>query len=84
MKKDSVLIEQAKRLQSHYCDALLLMHVGDFYEAFYNDAEIISQILNTALIKRDEIPITGFPSESFDEYVPKLIRAGHKVAVANL
>ncbi|KKL95015.1 hypothetical protein LCGC14_1858880 [marine sediment metagenome] len=84
MKKDSPLIEQAKRLQNHYCSAILLMHVGDFYEAFYKDAEVVSQICNTALIKRDEVPLTGFPSESFDEYLPKLIKAGYKVAVANI
>ncbi len=82
MKKDSPLIEQVKRLQGHYCDAVLLMRVGDYYESFFDDAVIVAQICNTALIKRDEIQITGFPSESLDEYLPKLVRAGHKVAIA--
>ena len=72
--------------QWHQCkekakDALVLFRLGDFYEAFYEDAEIISKALNIILTKRQDIPMSGVPAHTFDAYVEKLAEQGHRIAV---
>jgi DNA mismatch repair protein MutS len=66
-------------------DALLLFRMGDFYELFYEDAEIASRILGIALTSRSKepyIPLAGIPYHALESYLPKLVQAGHKVAVS--
>ncbi len=63
-------------------DALLLFRLGDFYEAFYEDAHIIAKELNLTLTKRQQIPMCGVPFHTCEGYIDKLVAKGHKVAIA--
>jgi DNA mismatch repair protein MutS len=63
---------------------LLLFRAGDFYELFYEDAEIVARVLNIALTSRDgKIPMAGFPAVALEIHLQKLLRAGHRVAVCD-
>jgi hypothetical protein len=67
-------------------DSLLFYRMGDFYELFFKDAEVASAALGIALTKRgkhlgDDIPMCGVPVHAADDYLQKLIRLGHRVAV---
>lgn len=80
------LMEQYLAIKANYQDMILLYRMGDFYETFYKDAELISKILGIALTKRSHgkvahVPLAGFPYHALDAYLPKLIQAGHKVAI---
>lgn len=61
---------------------ILFFRLGDFYEAFYEDAHLISKELDLTLTKRQEIPMAGVPFHMGDQYIDKLVAKGHKVAVA--
>ena len=63
-------------------DVLLLFRLGDFYEMFFDDAKIVSPILNVALTKRNGMPMCGVPHHAAEGYLAKLIRAGKRVALA--
>jgi len=63
-------------------DALLLFRLGDFYEAFYDDAKLISKELGLTLTQRQGVPMCGVPFHAHEQYVDKLIARGHKVAIA--
>ncbi len=80
------LMEQYLAIKAKYQDLILLYRMGDFYETFNDDARIISKVLGIALTKRShgkasEVPLAGFPYHALDAYLPKLIKAGHKVAI---
>ena len=80
----SPLMDQYKRLKNQYHDAILLCRVGDFYEAFFEDAELIARELEIVLTSRDKdkaTPMAGIPHHALDSYLYKLVRAGHKVAI---
>jgi DNA mismatch repair protein MutS len=62
-------------------DALLLFRLGDFYEMFFEDAQIGAQLLNVALTKRGVVPMAGIPFHAANAYIGKLLRAGRKVAI---
>lgn len=62
--------------------ALLLFRMGDFYEAFYDDAELIARELEITLTQRQGIPMAGVPHHSSQNYIDRLIAAGHRVAIA--
>ncbi len=62
---------------------LLLFRLGDFYEIFYDDAKIASQVCGLTLTKRQDYPMAGVPHHAIDNYVPKLLAAGHKVAICD-
>ncbi len=64
-------------------DALLLFRLGDFYEMFFEDAQIGAQLLNVALTKRGVIPMCGIPHHAATGYIARLLRAGRKVAVCD-
>lgn len=63
-------------------DSLLLFRMGDFYEAFYEDAVILSNELDLVLTKRQGIPMSGVPCHTIDSYIDRLISKGHRIAVA--
>ncbi len=74
-------------VQWHQCkkqskDCLLLFRMGDFYEAFYEDAAILANALEINLTKRQEIPMSGIPYHAFQNYIDRLLSKGLKVAVA--
>lgn len=62
-------------------DTLLLFRLGDFYEMFYDDAKVASRILGLTLTQRQDYPMAGIPYHAADNYVPKLLAAGRKVAI---
>ena len=78
---------QYNTIKAKYPDALLLFRVGDFYETFGTDAIRASQILGIVLTKRangeGHIELAGFPHHSVDTYLPKLVRAGLRVAICD-
>lgn len=84
-KKVTPLMQQYFAMKAQYPDAILLFRVGDFYETFGEDAEKASRILNIILTSRNnggsDIPLAGFPYHSLDAYLPKLVRAGYRVAI---
>lgn len=64
-------------------DALLLFRLGDFYEMFFEDAQIGASLLNVALTKRGTVPMCGIPFHAANAYVGRLLRAGRKVAICD-
>ena len=62
-------------------DALLLFRLGDFFEMFFEDAQIGSQLLNVALTKRGAVPMCGIPFHAANNYIARLLKAGRKVAI---
>ncbi|RST25631.1 DNA mismatch repair protein MutS [Chryseobacterium lacus] len=86
-KKETPLMTQYNTIKAKYPDALLLFRVGDFYETFGKDAIKTSQILGIVLTKRNNgdshIELAGFPHHSIDSYLPKLVRAGLRVAICD-
>ncbi len=81
-------MKQYNRIKAKYPDALLLFRVGDFYETFGQDAVTASQILNITLTKRangsaSEVELAGFPHHAVDTYLPKLVKAGKRVAICD-
>tara|TARA_R110002111_G_C5993967_1_gene372324 strand:- start:127 stop:2739 length:2613 start_codon:yes stop_codon:yes gene_type:complete len=87
-KKVTPLMKQYNAIKVKYPDALLLFRVGDFYETFGSDAIKASKILDIILTKRgagseSEIELAGFPHHSLNTYLPKLVRAGERVAICD-
>jgi DNA mismatch repair protein MutS len=87
-KKETPLMKQYNQIKAKHPQALLLFRVGDFYETFGQDAIIASKILGIVLTKRgagssSEIELAGFPHHSMDTYLPKLVRAGQRVAICD-
>ncbi len=78
--------EQYNDIKKQYPNALLLFRCGDFYEAYHEDADKASKILNITLTRRDGIDgmhMCGFPYHALDSYLPKLVRAGLQVAICD-
>jgi DNA mismatch repair protein MutS len=87
-KKETPLMKQYNAIKAKYPDALLLFRVGDFYETFGEDAVKASKILDIVLTKRGagsdtETALAGFPHHSLNTYLPKLVKAGCRVAICD-
>ncbi|MFG6686683.1 DNA mismatch repair protein MutS [Mariniflexile sp. HNIBRBA6329] len=87
-KKETPLMKQYNAIKAKYPDALLLFRVGDFYETFGEDAVKAAGILGIILTKRgagseSEIELAGFPHHSINTYLPKLVKAGERVAICD-
>ena len=87
-KKITPLMQQYNAIKAKYPDALLLFRVGDFYETFGDDAIQASKILDIILTKRgagsqSETELAGFPHHSLNLYLPKLVKAGLRVAICD-
>jgi len=85
---ETPLMKQYNAIKAKYPDALLLFRVGDFYETFGEDAIKASAILGIVLTRRANgsasyVELAGFPHHSLDTYLPKLVRAGHRVAICD-
>jgi DNA mismatch repair protein MutS len=81
-------MQQYNSIKAKYPDALLLFRVGDFYETFSEDAIKASKVLGIVLTKRSngaaaDMELAGFPHHSLDTYLPKLVRAGMRVAICD-
>lgn len=88
VKKVTPLMKQYNAIKAKYPDALLLFRVGDFYETFGEDAVKASKILDIILTKRgagsdSETQLAGFPHHSLNTYLPKLVKAGCRVAICD-
>jgi len=86
--KETPLMKQYNGIKAKYPDAILLFRVGDFYETFGDDAVKASKVLGIVLTKRangsaSHIELAGFPHHSLDSYLPKLVRAGYRVAICD-
>lgn len=76
------MMQQWYRCKQMAKDALLLFRMGDFYEAFYEDAQIISKAADLTLTKRQGIPMSGIPHQTLDSYLDRLIAKGYRIAIA--
>lgn len=86
--EDTPLIKQFFSVKAQHPEAVLLYRVGDFYETYSDDAVLASKVLGLVLTKKSNgdkgtIEMAGFPHHSLDVYLPKLVRAGYKVAVCD-
>jgi len=84
--RETPLMAQYRQIKAKYPDAILLFRMGDFYETFGQDAIITSKVLGIVLTKRSngaaaDIELAGFPHHALDTYLPRLVRAGHRVAI---
>lgn len=76
--------KQFEELKSKHPDAILIFRCGDFYEAMNEDAKPVADTLGITLtVRKDGMKIAGFPYHALDTYLPKLIRAGHRVAICD-
>src|SRR5690625_2511438 len=86
-KKVTPLMKQYNSIKAKYPDALLLFRVGDFYETFGSDAVRAARILNITLTARnngsDKTELAGFPHHSLNTYLPRLVKAGCRVAICD-
>ncbi|MBR4070049.1 MAG: DNA mismatch repair protein MutS, partial [Bacteroidaceae bacterium] len=83
---ETPLMKQYFEMKTKHPDAILLFRVGDFYETFCDDAISASEILGITLTRRangsaQSIELAGFPHHALDTYLPKLVRAGKRVAI---
>ena len=80
------MVEKFNELKTKHHDAVILFRIGDFYESYFDDAKKVSDILGLTLTKRNGengYYHTGFPYHALDNYLPKLIRAGWRVAICD-
>ena len=88
LPEDTPLIKQFFSVKAEHPEAVLLYRVGDFYESYSSDAVLVSKVLGLVLTRKSNgekgyIEMAGFPHHALDVYLPKLVRAGHKVAVCD-
>ncbi|MBM3937227.1 MAG: DNA mismatch repair protein MutS [Sphingomonadales bacterium] len=86
--KETPLMKQYYSIKAQYPGAILLFRVGDFYETFSEDARIASKVLGIVLTKRSngaasDQDLAGFPHHSLDNYLPRLVKAGYRVAICD-
>ena len=82
------VMKQFLEVKSQYEDTLVLFRMGDFYETFLEDAEITAKVLGIVLTKRangkaSNVALAGFPYHALDNYLPKLVKAGYRVAICD-
>lgn len=68
-------------MKAKFPDAVLLFRAGDFYETFAEDAITCANVLGTTLARREDVELSGFPRHALDKYLPRLVRAGRRVAI---
>ncbi len=81
--KQTPLIAQYLSVKQRVPDAILFFRLGDFYEMFFEDAEVGARVLDIQLTSRnkDGVPLCGVPYHCAEPYIAKLLKAGHKVAI---
>ncbi len=75
------MMRQYRELKDRYPDHLLLFRLGDFYETFFEDAELAARLLQITLTARQGAPMAGIPHHAADGYIARLVRAGQKIAL---
>lgn len=84
-KTENKMVKMFNELKAKHPDAVILFRVGDFYESYLDDAKKLSEILGLTLTRqaKTKMDLTGFPYHALDTYLPKLIRAGLRVAICD-
>ena len=84
-KTENKMVKMFNELKAKHSDAVILFRVGDFYESYLDDAKKLSEILGLTLTRqaKTKMDLTGFPYHALDTYLPKLIRAGLRVAICD-
>src|SRR5581483_10645854 len=78
------MMQQYQDAKERHPGMLLLFRMGDFYELFNDDAEVVSRVLGLTLTSRDkQIPMAGFPHHQLEPYLRKLLHSGHRVAICD-
>ena len=77
------MTKQYKQMKEKNPNAILLFRCGDFYETYFEDAADAAEVLGITLTKKGDMPLAGFPYHALDQYMPKLIRAGKRVAICD-
>src|ERR1700722_19703349 len=80
--KVSPMMQQWHACKKMAQNAVLFFRMGDFYEAFYEDAALVAKELELTLTSRQEIPMSGVPCHTCEGYIDKLVSKGYRVAVA--
>ena len=83
---ETLLMQQYREIKSQHADAILFFRMGDFYEMFFEDANLASKELGLTLTSRNngsagDVPLAGFPVKAADDYLRRLIERGHRVAI---
>lgn len=85
--KKTPMMEQYLGVKRQYPDKIVLFRMGDFYETFGDDAKLASKVLNITLTTRDKAsdptPLAGFPHHALEQYLPKIIKAGHSAVIVD-
>jgi len=86
MENLTPMLKQYNSIKKDYADCILFFRLGDFYEMFYDDAKVASQILDLVLTSRSagkmgKVPMCGLPFHAADSYISRLVKAGYKVAI---
>ena len=86
MTRTTPLMEQYLSIKKKYPDAVLFFRMGDFYEMFYDDARVASEVLGLTLTSRAhgksaDVPLAGFPHHSVEQYLSRMLNAGYRVAI---
>jgi DNA mismatch repair protein MutS len=84
--QETPLMRQYWKIKDRHPGAILLFRMGDFYETFEQDAVVVADVLGITLTRRgngaaEETPLAGFPHHALDQYLPRLVQAGYRVAV---
>lgn len=79
----SPIMKQFQELKANHPNATILFRCGDFYEAYQEDAEVVSKKLGITIANKKDIKVAGFPFHALDTYLPRLIRAGLRVAICD-
>ena len=77
------MIKKFKEIKAQYPDVVLLFRCGDIYECYHEDAQVCQDILGITSSNRDGMQVSGFPFHALDSYLPKLVRAGKRVAICD-
>jgi len=77
------MMRQYLEIKERYQDAILFFNLGDFYETFFEDAELVSRELELVLTKRNEAPMAGVPLKKAEVYINRLLKKGYKVAICD-
>ncbi len=82
LSEETPLLRQYKEIKARHRDKILFFRMGDFYEMFFDDAELASRVLNITLTARgDGVPLAGVPVKAAAEYLRQLVTKGHRVAI---
>jgi len=81
--KTTPLMEQYSKIKSEHKDVILFFQLGEFYEVFFEDAEVCARELDIVLTKRDTTPMAGVPMKKADPYINRMLKKGYKIAICD-